>query len=226
MDRAAELIAELRRHARPGGVEGMARYGIVSSLPAMGVSVGDCRAVAKTAGRDQALAEKLWDSGWYEGRMLAVFVAEPKAVTPELMDSWAADFDNWAICDTACFDLFDKSPHAFDKIRQWAPREEEFVRRAAFALLASVALHEKKRSDADFLEFLPLIDAQAADGRNFVKKGVSWALRSMGQRAGLHQPCVALAGQLVASSDPVRRWIGKDTLRDLSRPLVKKRVGL
>jgi len=226
MDRVAELIAELRRHARPGGVEGMARYGIVSTLPAMGVSVGDCRAIAKATGRDQPLAEALWHSGWYEGRLLAVFVADLAAVTPDLMDRWAADFDNWAICDTACFDLFDRSPHAFEKIRRWAVREEEFVRRAAFALLASVALHAKKRPDSDFLEFLPLVEAGADDGRNFVKKGVSWALRSMGQRRGLHGPSVALAEHLAASSDPARRWVGKDVLRDLSRPLVKKRVGL
>jgi 3-methyladenine DNA glycosylase AlkD len=203
----------------------MARYGIVSSLPVMGVSVGDARAVAKQAGRDHALALELWDAGWYEGRMLACLVDDPRQVTPGQMDAWAADFDNWAICDTCCFDLFDKTPHALAKVREWAGREEEFVRRAAFALLASVALHAKKLPDAELAELLPLIEA-ANDSRNFVKKGVSWALRGLGHRAGLHAECVALAERLAASPEPARRWVGKDALRDLNRPLVKKRVGL
>ena len=220
-----EAIAALEALARPGGVEGMARYGIVSTLPVMGVSVGDARAVAKLAGRDQALALELWDAGWYEGRMLACFVADPRQMTPALMDSWAADFDNWAICDTACFHLFDKTPHALAKIREWAGREEEFVRRAGFALLASVATHAKKLPDAELLAVLPLIEA-ADDNRNFVRKGVSWALRALGNRRGLHHACIALAERLAASSSPARRWVGKDALRDLNRPLVKKRVGL
>jgi 3-methyladenine DNA glycosylase AlkD len=222
----AEAIAALERHARPGGVEGMARYGIVTSDRVLGVSVGDTRAVAKSIGKDQALAEQLWHAGVYEGRMLACFLADPKLVTPELMDAWAADFDNWAICDTACFDLFDKTPHALAKIRDWAPREEEFVRRAAFALLASVALHDRKLSDAVLLDTLPLIEA-ANDNRNFVRKGVSWALRSIGgKRAALHAPSIALAERLAASPDPARRWVGKDALRDLTRPLVLKRLKL
>lgn len=224
MARVAELVAELQALARPGGVEGMARYGIVSKLPVMGVSVGDIRAVGRRVGRDQILAEALWGAGWYEARMLACFVADPRAITPELMDAWAADFDNWAICDTACFHLFDKTPHAFAKVREWAVRDEEFVRRAAFALLASVATHAKKRPDEDFLEFLPLIEAAAHDRRNFVKKGVSWALRGMGHRRGLHRACVALAERLAVASDPGERWVGKDALRDLERPLVKRKV--
>jgi 3-methyladenine DNA glycosylase AlkD len=204
----------------------MARFGIVSSQRVLGVSVGDCRAVAKSIGRDHALALELWDAGVYEGRMLACFVADPKLVTPELMDEWAADFDNWAICDTACFHLFDKTPHALAKVRLWASREEEFVRRAAFALLASVAGHDRKLPDSELLALLPLIEA-ASDKRNFVKKGVSWALRGIGgRRASLHAPCVALAERLAASSDPARRWVGKDALRDLKRPLVLERLGL
>jgi 3-methyladenine DNA glycosylase AlkD len=204
----------------------MARFGIVSNQRVLGVSVGDCRVVAKTIGRDQGLALGLWDAGVYEGRMLACFVADPKQMTPELMDAWAADFDNWAICDTACFHLFDKTPHALAKVRLWAAREEEFVRRAAFALLASVAGHAKKLPDAELLALLPLIEA-ADDNRNFVRKGVSWALRGIGgRRASLHAPCLALAERLAASSNPAKRWVGKDALRDLTRPLVLKRLGL
>jgi 3-methyladenine DNA glycosylase AlkD len=217
----------LKAHARPGGVEGMARYGIVSTLPVLGTSVGDCRAIAKRAGRDQKLAEALWGAGYYEARMLACFVADPKAVTPDLMDRWTADFDNWAICDTACFHLYDKTPHAFAKVREWAADEREFVRRAAFALLASLALHAKKLPDAAFEEGLALIEAHAIDPRNFVKKGVSWALRSIGgKRAGLHARCVTLAEKLAASKNAAERWVGKDTLRDITRPMIRTKLGV
>jgi 3-methyladenine DNA glycosylase AlkD len=221
-----EAIALLRQQATPRGLENLARFGIVTADRVIGLDVGDIRKVGKIIGRDHALAMQLWDSGWYEGRLLACFVADPKALTPEQMDAWAAGFDNWATCDTACFDLFDRTPHALAKVREWAAREEEFVRRAAFALLASVALHQKKLPDTELLALLPLIEA-AGDSRNFVKKGVSWALRAIGgKRAGLHAPCIALAERLAASSDPARRWIGKDALRDLQRPLVLKRLGL
>jgi 3-methyladenine DNA glycosylase AlkD len=231
MPTAAQLLAELRTHGDPAGADpagtgGLARYGIVTADKIIGVSVGDIRAIAKRAGQNPALAQKLWDSGWYEGRMLACFIADPRQVTPELMDRWAAGFDNWAVCDTACFHLFDKTPYALAKVRQWAARDEEFVRRAAFSLLASVASHAKKLPDESLLDLLPVIEA-ANDPRNFVKKGVSWALRAIGgRRAALHTPCVALAGRLAASGDPARRWVGKDALHDLNRPLVLKRLGL
>jgi 3-methyladenine DNA glycosylase AlkD len=226
MSAVPELIAALEHHAEPGGAEGMARYGIVTRDRVIGVRVGDIRAVARSVGRNHALALELWDWGWYEGRMLACFLADPAQVTPALMDRWAADFDNWATCDTACFHLFDKTPHAFAKVREWAGRDEEFVKRAAFALLASVATHAKKLPDDGFLDFLSLIEAGASDGRNFVKKGVSWALRAMGNRKGLYQPCLALAEILGASSDPAMRWVGKDAFRDLSRQLVRRRAGV
>lgn len=222
-----QAIEELRRHAQPGGVEGMARFGIVSSLAVLGVSVGDCRAVAKQTGRNQALALELWDAGIYEARILACFVADPKATTPDLMDRWAADFDNWAICDTACFHLFDKTSHAFAKVHQWAAREEEFVRRAAFALLASLGVHAKQLPDAEFLRALPLIERYAYDPRNFVRKGVSWALRAVGgKRAGLHPHCLAMAERLATSKNTAERWVGKDTLRDITRPMVVAKLGL
>ena len=133
--------------------------------------------------------------------MLAVFVADPAQVTPEQMDRWAHDFANWADCDTACFDLFDKSPHAFAAIDRWADAEGEFVKRAAFALLASLALHDKKREDAPFLERLTLVEAAAGDPRNFVKKGVSWALRAIGRR---RSPALQAAARAVAERLPPR----------------------
>lgn len=193
----------------------------------IGASVGDMRALARRIGRDHVLAEQLWNSGWYDGRMLACFLADPAQVTPGMMDAWAADFDNWATCDTACFHLFDKTPFAFAKVREWAGRNDEFVRRAAFALLASVALHAKKLPDAPFLECLTLCAGAASDDRNFVKKGVSWALRGVATRSpACHAATLALAERLAASADRTERWVGKDVLRDVTRPLVRKKAGV
>jgi 3-methyladenine DNA glycosylase AlkD len=141
------------------------------------------------------------------------------------MDRWCRDFDNWAICDTTCFHLFDRTPHAWRKVEQWARRRDEFVRRAAFALLASLALHDKRAADEPFVRCLPLIERAAGDERNFVRKGVSWALRSIGRRnLGLNTAAVALALRLSASGEPAARWVGKDALRDLTRNATKRRV--
>jgi 3-methyladenine DNA glycosylase AlkD len=157
--------------------------------------------------------------------MLAAFVDEPARVTPAQMDRWCRDFDNWAICDTVCFHLFDHTPHAFAKVATWAGRKQEFVRRAGFALLASLAVHDERAEDAAFLRCLPLAERAAGDERNFVKKGVSWALRSIGQRnLALHAAVLPLATRLAASPDAAARWVGKDTLRDLGRPLVAQRL--
>ena len=200
----------------------MARYAIVAPR-AFGVSVGDLRAYAKTVGRDHDLALGLWDTGWYEARMLATLVDDPGRVTQAQMDRWCRDFDNWAICDTACFHLFDKTPHAYAKVPKWAGRKQEFVKRAAFALIASLALHDKKAPDAPFRKFFPLIEKAATDDRNFVKKGVSWALRGIGHRnPTMRAEAMALAAKLTRSPDPSARWIGRDTVKDLSRPPRRK----
>ena len=195
----------------------MARYGIVAKK-AYGVSVGEMRAMAKKIGRDHALAGKLYQSGWQEGRMLAVLIDDPALVTSRQMDAWAKAFENWADCDTACFHLFDKTPLAWKKIEQWSTRKEEFVKRAAFALLASVALHDKKAPDDPFLNSLELIERGAADDRNFVKKGVSWALRGIGHRnPKLHAAAMKTATKLSKSEIAPARWVGKDAIRDLGR---------
>jgi 3-methyladenine DNA glycosylase AlkD len=157
--------------------------------------------------------------------MLTAFVGEPARLTVAQMDRWARDFDNWAICDALCFHLFDKSPHAFGRIAAWSRRREEFVRRAAFALLAGVALHRKSAPDAPFLRALALAKGAARDERNFVKKGVSWGLRSVGHRnVTLHAATLSLARQLAASAHPTERWVGHDVIRDLSRPLVARKL--
>jgi 3-methyladenine DNA glycosylase AlkD len=202
----------------------MARYAIVAPK-VFGVSVAALRDMGKSIQRDHGLALALWKSGWYEARMLTAFVDDPARVTVAQMDRWAKDFDNWAICDHLCFHLFDKTPHAWGRITAWSRRREEFVKRAGFALLAGVALHDKKAPDAPFLRSLRLIERAASDDRNFVKKGVSWALRSVGHRNhALHTASVATATRLAASADASSRWIGKDTLKDLMRPQVVKRV--
>jgi 3-methyladenine DNA glycosylase AlkD len=180
--------------------------------------MSDMQQVAKKLGRNHELALALWETGNYEARTVAGFVAEPGRVTPALMDRWCRDFDNWAICDTVCFHLFDRTPHAFAKIAQWAGRREEFQKRAGFALLACVALHDKSAGNESFTKCLPLIEAAATDERNFVKKAVSWALRAIGGRnTELHASASALAQRLATATDPTSRWTGRDALRALSK---------
>jgi 3-methyladenine DNA glycosylase AlkD len=222
--RAAEVLQWLERRGTRKNRDGLARYGIITAN-AFGVPVGDLQRQAKSLGRDHALALALWDTGWYEARLLAAFVDEPEQVTPAQMDRWSRDFDNWGICDTVIMHLFDGTPHAWRKVDQWSAKKGEFIKRAGFAMLASLALHDKTSGDARFLRTLPLIEAAATDERNFVKKGVNWALRSIGHRSvALHAAAITLAEKLAQSEDPTPRWIGKDALRDLNRPLVRKRV--
>jgi len=193
------------------------RYGIYTDN-AFGVMMRDMQAVAKSIGTNHELALALWDTGTYEARMVASMIDDPAKVTSAQMDRWCKSFDNWAICDTVCFKLFDRTPHAFEKVAQWAGKREEFVKRAGFALLASVALHDKKTADETFLRCLPLIERAADDERNFVKKGVSWALRSIGKRnAKLQTAAMAVARRLSASDEPAARWIGKDALREVGK---------
>jgi 3-methyladenine DNA glycosylase AlkD len=193
------------------------RYGIYTDK-AFGVPMSAMQRVAKGLGRNHELAAALWATGWYEARSVAAFVEEPARVTAAQMDRWCRDFDNWAICDTVCFHLFDRTPHAFGKVEQWAGRRDEIQKRAAFALLACVALHDKAAGDEPFLRCLPLVEEAADDGRNFVKKGVSWALRGIGRRSPeLRAAAVELAQRLAASPQPAPRWVGKDVLRDLDR---------
>lgn len=198
-------------------VEGMARYGITATK-VYGVSMATMRPLIRSLGRNHDLALALWESGWYEARILASFVDEPDRVTPAQMERWVKAFDSWALCDNSCFHLFDRTPHAWTKIERWAGRKDEFVKRAAFALLAGIAVHHKKESDERFLSALRLIERAATDERNFVKKGVSWALRSIGHRnPALMAACEALASSLAASPNATARWIGRDALRDLGK---------
>jgi 3-methyladenine DNA glycosylase AlkD len=221
---AKSTLTELKRLSSKKYRDGMARYGLPTDR-AMGVPVGSIQALGKRIGRDHTLAADLWDTGWYEARMLTAYVADPAALTPAQMDRWCRGFDNWGICDTLCFALFDKSPHAWNKVHAWANKKNEFERRAAFALLASLAGHDKTSPDDRFLKSLPLIAKAATDERNFVRKGVSWALRGIGHRSlALHTAAMSLATQLSTSQDATERWLGKDVLRDLKRPAVLARL--
>lgn len=214
--RVREVLTFLERRGSRKNRDGMARYAITAPK-VFGVSVADLHTLAKRLGRDHDLALALWETGWYEARMLAAFVDEPARVTAAQMNRWAKEFDNWAICDTHCFHLFDRTPLAWKKVHQWSQRREEFVRRSAFALLAGLALHDKQAPDGPFLKALPLAERAASDERNFVKKGVSWALRAIGRRSpALNAATVAVARRLAASTDAPSRWIARDVLKELT----------
>ena len=183
------------------------------------MSITNLRPLAKRLTRDHQLAAALWATGVHEARILAAFIDEPAKVTTAQMDKWVAEFNSWDLCDQVCMSLFDKTPHVETKIKKWAKDEREFVRRAAFALLAGYAVHGKRTPDATFVAMLPLIERHATDPRNFVKKAVNWALRQIGKRSiALHADALALAEKLAASSDRTARWIGKDAVRELSDP--------
>ena len=216
----------LKRRGTKQVRDGMARYGLPSDN-AFGVPVGVIKQLGKRIGKNHDAATALWNTGWYEARLLTAFVGEPGRLTTSEMDRWCSDFDNWGVCDTLCFHLFDKTPHAWSRVTKWSRSRHEFVKRAAFALLASLAGHDRKSADDRFLRYLPLIERAAGDERNFVKKGVSWALRSVGRRsAALHRESVSLARRLASSQVRAARWVGKDALKDLTRPAVTRRIQL
>jgi 3-methyladenine DNA glycosylase AlkD len=223
MDKDA-VLAWLEKRGTRRAVEGMARYGIPSD-GAFGVPIGTLLALAKKLGKDHDLAMALWNTGRYEARLLAALVDEPSRVTRRQMNEWAAAFDSWAVTDSVCFHLFSRVPTAWEKARQWALSPREFVKRGGFALMASLVLRDKAAPDARFVALLPLMERGARDERNFVKKGVNWALRTVGKRSKkVHTAALATATRLAESEEPSCRWIGKDALRELASPKVRARV--
>jgi 3-methyladenine DNA glycosylase AlkD len=210
-------LAWLERHGTKQTREGMARYGIPSTR-ALGVTVGATKAYAKQIGKDHALADALWRSGIYEARLLAAFVADPEAVTTRQMDAWADEFDSWALCDTVCFHLFDRTKFAWSKVSAWAGTRPEFKKRAAFALLWSLSVHDKQAADERFLAAFPLVERGAQDERDYVKKGVDMALRAVGKRnAALRTAAVDLARKLCESDRGAQAWVGRSALRELGK---------
>ncbi len=217
-------IAWLKRASSEKVRVGMARYGLPSDN-ALGVSVGTIHKLAKELGRDHELAGALWETGVYEARLLAAFIGEPARLTSTEMERWCRDFDNWGVVDTVCFKLFDQSPHAWKKVIPWSRQKGEFQKRAGVVLLACLAGHDENARDEDFLRCLPIVERAATDERNFVKKGVSWALRMMGRRnVALHSAATDVASRLAKSGVPAERWVGKDVLRDLNGAVVKKKL--
>jgi 3-methyladenine DNA glycosylase AlkD len=217
-------LAWLKKHSTKKNRDGLARYGIPADK-ALGVPMNQIHLLAKQLGRDHALAAALWATEVYEARLLAAFVDEPAKVTAAQMDRWCRDFDNWAVVDTMCFKLFDRTPHAFAKVEAWVDLTGEFQKRAGFVLMACLAAHNEHATEAHFRRWLSRIERGASDERNFVKKGVSWALRMIGrQSASLHAESVKLAHRLAAASEPAARWVGRDALRDLTKPAVLKKI--
>jgi 3-methyladenine DNA glycosylase AlkD len=220
---AAEVIAHLRTLGSEDNRQGMKRYGI-SIDRALGISHGVQRDIAKKIKRNHGRAFELWSSGVTEAQFIASLTADPKRFTKADAQRWAAEFDSWDIVDGVS-DLFVDTDHWQELIREFATDEREFVRRTAFAMMAWSVVHRKKEPDETFVAFLPLMEAHAADERNFVRKAVSWALRSIGKRnAKLNAEALALAERLAASDDRTRRLIGKDAIRDLTGPKTLARL--
>ena len=223
--RVEDALAALEKMSTKRDRDNLKRFGITAGK-AYGVSMANVQGLAKRLGRNHELAAALWDTGWYEARLLTSFVDEPERVTPAQMDRWCRDFDNWGICDTVCFHLFDRTPHAWTKVAQWHDKRAEFVKRAAFALLASLALHDKRAADRQFVEGLAFIELAATDDRNFVKKGVSWALRLIGRRnRPLNREAIVVARRLAASPEAAARWVGTGAVKELTGTLVQSRLG-
>jgi len=219
-----EILDRLKSLSNPKAVEGMAKFGI-NPENTFGVSIPTLRAMAKEIGVDHILAQQLWNSGFHEARTLASMIDDPKRVTEAQMESWVQDFDSWDICDQCCSNLFDKTRFAFPKAIEWSRRNEEFVRRAGFVLMAALAVHEKRAKDEEFLKFLPLIKRESVDKRNFVKKAINWALRQIGKRnLKLNKAAVQTAKDIQRLDSKSAKWISSDALRELSGSAVQKRL--
>ena len=201
----------------------MARFGI-ESRNALGISVSKLRKLARQIGPSHALAQQLWDCGIHEARGLAALIDEPEKVTEQQMERWVRAIESWDICDGCCGNLFDKTPFAYHKAVEWSGREEEYVKRAAFALMAWLAVHDKKAADAKFLGFLPIISRESTDERNFVKKAVNWALRQIGKRNPLlNEAAIKTAQQIQKLDSRSARWTAADALRELTSETVRQR---
>jgi len=219
-----EIIQKIKSLANPLNVEGMARFGINPSNT-YGVSIPILRKMARDVGKNHELAQELWSSGIHEARILACFIDRPDMVTEEQLESWVKDFNSWDVCDQCCSNLFDRNHLAHGKALQWSEREEEFVRRAGFVLMACLAVHDKKADDQVFIEFLPLMKKYATDERNFVKKAVNWALRQIGKRnRNLNEMAIKTAEEIKQLDSKSARWIANDAIRELTGDAVRKKL--
>lgn len=218
-----DILNQIKSRAKPGNREGMARFGI-NVGNAYGVSVKELRTIAKNIGTDHKLARALWKTGNHEARILAGYVADPEEVTERQMEEWARDFNSWDLCDQVCSNLFDRTPYAYKKAAEWSKRDEEFVKRAGFVLMAALSVHDKRAPDAKFEKFLPVIKRHADDDRNFVRKAVNWALRQIGKRnASLNKKAIRAAEEIGQYDSKTARWIAKDALRELRDGKIQKK---
>jgi len=224
MPSVEEVLEKLKSNSRPDQLEGMARYGMAVERR-LGVSIPDIRKIAKELGKDNKLALELWKTGIAEARIVAAMIDDPEKLTEGQMEDWVKDINSWDICDQVCMNLFEKTPLAWQKIIDWSEREEEFVKRTAFALIACLAWHDKKAEDEKFIELFPVIMRGAVDERNFVKKAVNWALRNIGKRnLNLNKAAMNAAKEIQRLDSKAARWIAFDTLRELESEAVQMRL--
>lgn len=220
----SEVIKKLKNQASEKNRKEMARFGI-NPKGTLGISTVILRKMAKDIGKNQKLSLGLWDSGIHEAKLLAAFIGESDKVTEKQMEKWVKDIDSWDVCDQLCSSLFDKTSFAYKKIYQWVKREEEFVRRTGFVLMATLSVHDKKASNKKFEEFFPLIKKYSIDERNFVKKAINWALRQIGKRnLVLNKKAIKLARQIQKIDSKSSRWIANDALRELSSSEIQQRL--
>ena len=211
-----EIIAYLKSLSNPENVKGMARFGI-NPENTLGISIPELRKLAKKIGKNHQLAEQLWDSGIHEARILACFIDDPGAVNEEQLERWVKDFNSWDVCDQCCGNLFDRTPFAYQKAVEWSNHDEEFIKRAGFATMTWLAVHDKKAADSQFEQFFPHIKREATDDRNFVKKAVNWALRQIGKRnLTLNKKAIELSKEIQQMDSKSARWIANDALKELT----------
>jgi len=217
MDDVLFVLEQLKEKADAAYLKGMARFGIDSSR-ALGVKLPEIRKLAKIIKKDHELALALWDTEIHEARILASMIAEPKQVTPELMDKWVGDFYSWDICDQVCGNLFDRTPFAIEKAVEYSNHQEEFVKRAGFVLMAEYAIHNKTAPDEVFLHLFPIMEREAWDNRNFVKKAINWTLRQIGKRNNiLKVNAINTARNIYNQSSKSAKWIAKSAINELIR---------
>jgi 3-methyladenine DNA glycosylase AlkD len=213
----------LKSLSSPEAVVGMSKFGI-NPKNTYGISIPKLREIAKDIGKNHQLALELWKSDIHEARILASFIDEPEKVTENQLEKWVRDFDSWDVCDQVC-NLFEKTPYAYQKAIEWTNRKEEFIKRAAFALMAGLAVHDKKASNEQFEHFFPLIREAATDDRNFVKKAGNWALRNIGKRnKALNERAMEIAREIQEINSKTAKWIASDALRELSSHAIQKRL--
>lgn len=219
-----DVLNKLRKKARPDQLKGMARYGIVIEKR-LGVSVPEMRRLAKELGKNHKLALSLWKTGIPEAKIIAAMIDDPEKVTENQMEDWVKDINSWDVCDQVCMNLFEKTPLAWKKIRDWSKREEEFVKRTAYSLIACLAWHDKEADNVKFIKLLPVIEFGATDERNFVKKAVNWALRNIGKRnRKLNKAGINTARKIGRINSKAARWVASDAIRELTSDAVKKRL--